>query len=283
MAAFRHQPMNASSPRRFRRLLLTGAAGALGTVLRGHLPALADVLRVSDRRPLGAARAREEVTRCDLGDAGAMLGLTRNVEAVVHMGGVSGEAPFADLHRGNILGMYHLFEGCRKNGVRRVVWASSNHATGFYPRTRTIDAEAPLRPDTNYGLTKAFGENLAQYYHDKYGIEAVSLRIGSCFPQPADRRMLATWLSYPDLVHLVERALIAGAVGHTVVFGVSANHESFWDNRSAAALGFRPRDNAEAFREDVEAAFAPVAPDDPLIRYQGGRFAALPHADDEPG
>lgn len=273
--------MSPAEPRRFRRLLLTGAAGALGTVLREHLPALADVVRVSDRAPLGTTREREEVIPCDLGDEAGMRELTRDVDAVVHMGGVSGEAPFADLHHGNILGMYHLFEGCRKNGVGRVVWASSNHAIGFYPRTRTIDATVPQRPDTNYGLTKAFGEDLAQYYNDKYGIEAVSLRIGSCFPKPVDRRMLATWLSYPDLVHLVERSLIAPAVGHTVVFGVSANHESFWDNRAAAALGFRPRDNAEAYRADIEASTPLVSPDDPLVRYQGGQFVAMPHADDD--
>lgn len=274
--------MSPSGPRRFRRLLLTGAAGALGTVLRDHLPALADVLRVSDLAPLGAARDREEVAPCDLGDAAWMLDLTRDVDAVVHMGGVSGESRFADLHHANILGMYHLFEGCRKNGVARVVWASSNHAIGFYPRTRTIDATVPQRPDTAYGLTKAFGEDLAQYYRDKYGIEAVSLRIGSCFPKPVDRRMLATWLSYPDLVHLVERSLLAPAVGHTVVFGVSANQESFWDNRAASALGFRPGDNAEDYRAEIEASTAPVGPDDPLVRYQGGQFTAMPHADDEP-
>ncbi len=272
--------MNAAEPRHHQRLLLTGAAGGLGTVLRQHLPALTDILRVSDREPLGEAREREEVVPCDLGDAAGMLDLTRDVDAVVHMGGVSGEAPFADLHQGNIIGLYNLFEGCRKNGVRRIVWASSNHAIGFYPRTRTIDATVPQRPDTAYGLTKAFGEDLAQYYNDKYRIEAVSLRIGSCFAKPTDRRMLATWLSYPDLVHLVERSLVAPAVGHTVVFGVSANAESFWDNRAASALGFRPGDNAEAYRAEVEAATPPVAPDDPLVKYQGGRFVAMPHADD---
>ena len=154
--------MSPAEPRRFRRLLLTGAAGALGTVLRDHLPALADVLRVSDLAPLGAARDREEVAPCDLGDAAGILDLTRDVDAVVHMGGVSGESRFADLHHANILGMYHLFEGCRKNSVARVVWASSNHAIGFYPRTRTIDTTVPQRPDTAYGLTKAFGEDLAQ-------------------------------------------------------------------------------------------------------------------------
>ena len=274
--------MSPSGPRRFRRLLLTGAAGALGTVLRDHLPVLADVLRVSDLAPLGEARDREEVVPCDLGDAAGMLDLTRDVDAVVHMGGVSGESRFADLHHANILGMYHLFEGCRKNGIRRVVWASSNHAIGFYPRTRTIDATVPQRPDTAYGLTKAFGEDLAQYYDDKYGVEAVSLRIGSCFPKPVDRRMLATWLSYPDLVHLVERSLLAPAVGHTVVFGMSANQEAFWDNRAASALGFRPGDNAEDYRAEIEALTPPAGPDDPLVRYQGSRFTAMPHADDEP-
>ena len=228
--------------------------GGLGTVLRQHLPDLADILRVSDREPLGEAREREEVVPCDLGDAAGMLDLTRDVDAVVHMGGVSGEAPFADLHHGNIIGLYNLFEGCRKNGVGRIIWASSNHAIGF---TR---APRPLTPPCRSGRTPPTGSPRRSArisrstYNDKYGIEAVSLRIGSCFAKPTDRRMLATWLSYPDLVHLVERSLIAPSVGHTVVFGVSANAESFWDNRAASALGFRPKDNAEAYRAEIEAA-----------------------------
>ena len=166
--------------------------------------------------------------------------------------------------------------------MQRVVWGSSNHAIGFYPRTQTIDATVTHRPDTLYGLTKAFGENLAQHYADRYGVETVSLRIGSCREEPTDRRMLATWLSYPDLAHLVERSLVAPSVGHTIIYGASDNPESFWDNRCAQALGFRPSDCAEVFRAHIEATTPPVPPDDPLVYYHGGQFAAMPHPDDPP-
>ncbi len=149
---------------RFKRILLTGAAGALGSELRKSLGSLTDTLRVSDIKPLESVGRGEEAVVCPLSDAEGMLALTRGVDVVVHMGGVSRENTFESILDANIVGIYNLYEGCRKNGVRRVVWASSNHAIGFYDRTRTIDASVPQRPDSNYGLSKAFGENLAQYY-----------------------------------------------------------------------------------------------------------------------
>lgn len=265
---------------RFRRLLLTGAAGRLGTVLREGLRGLADGIRVSDVAPVEAAGGGEEAAACDLGDAAAVRALTRDVDAVVHMGGVSGEDAFARILNANIVGIYNLYEGCRANGVRRVVWASSNHAVGFYPRTRTIDASVPQRPDSVYGLSKAFGENLAQYYWDKFRIETVSIRIGSCFPEPVDRRMLATWLSHRDLVHLVERALTAPRVGHMVVYGMSDNDETYWDNTMASSLGFRPRDSAEGHRARIEGESPAPDPDDPAHRWHGGAFAGAGHYED---
>ena len=121
----------------------------------------------------------------------------------------------------NIVGTYHLYEAARKQGVRRIVFASSNHVTGFYRQDEVIDARMPVRPDGHYGLSKAYGENLAQFYWDRHGIETVSLRIGSSFPAPKDRRMLATWLSYDDLERLVVASLTAPVVRHTVVYGMS--------------------------------------------------------------
>ena len=157
--------------------------------------------------------------------------------------------------------------------MKRVVWGSSNHAIGFYSRTQRIDASVPVRPDSDYGVSKVFGEAMAQYYWDKFRLETVSLRIGSCFPKPTDRRMLTTWLSYPDLVHLVECCLSAPRVEHTIVYGVSNNDSVLWDNGMAAHLGYRPKDNAEAFRSEVEARTEPYERDDLTIAVHGGSFA----------
>src|SRR5262245_26399508 len=141
--------------------------------------------------------------KADLADGAAVHELLRDVDAVVHLGGVSVEGPFEPILQANIVGMFHLYEAARRHGVKRIVYASSNHVTGFYRQDEVIDATMPMRPDGYYGLSKAFGENLARFYFDRYGIESVCLRIGSAFPEPKDRRMLATWLSYDDLERLV--------------------------------------------------------------------------------
>lgn len=256
----------------FRRLLLTGAAGGLGRVLRPRLKAHCAVLRLSDIAPLGAAAAGEELVPAALEDASAMLALLDGVDAVVHLGGVSVEGPFAPILQANIVGAYNLYEGARRQRVRRIVFASSNHVTGFYRQDEVIDATMPMRPDGHYGLSKAFGENLAQFYFDRYGLETVSLRIGSSFPEPKDRRMLATWLSYDDLERLVVASLSAPVVGHSVVYGVSDNTTTWWDNTPARHLGYRPRDSSEPFRADREARQPVLDLTDPAVRLQGGGF-----------
>ncbi|RZI96154.1 MAG: NAD(P)-dependent oxidoreductase, partial [Variovorax sp.] len=167
----------------------------------------------------------------------------------------------------------HLYEAARRHGVKRVVFASSNHVIGFHKQTETLDANAQRRPDGYYGLSKSFGEDVAQFYFDRHGIETVSIRIGSSFPEPLNRRMMSTWLSYRDLTTLVEKALFTPEVGHTVVYGVSANKEVWWDNRGAARLGFIAQDSSEVFRDKVEAQ-PPVAPTDPNAIYHGGGFTA---------
>ncbi|MFT4242107.1 MAG: NAD(P)-dependent oxidoreductase [Acidovorax sp.] len=256
------------------RLLLTGAAGGLGRVLRERLRPFARVLRVSDIAPLGAASgAQEEVAPCDLADKKAVDALVAGCDAVVHLGGISVERPFEEILEANIKGVFHLYEAARRHGVKRVVFASSNHVIGFYRQDERIDARAPRRPDGYYGLSKSFGEDMAQFYWDRYGIETVSIRIGSSFPEPANRRMLCTWLSHGDLTQLVRQSLFTPGVGHTVVYGVSANAQVWWDNRAAAHLGFAPQDSSERFRAQIEAQ-PPVAPNDPSAIYQGGAFTA---------
>jgi len=195
------------------RLLLTGAAGALGRMLRPRLKAHCQALRVSDISELEAAKTGEEVMPAlALQDAQAVDKLLDGVDGVVHLGGVSIERPFDEILPANIVGMYNLYEAARKNGTRRIVFASSNHVTGFYKQSETVSPTMPVRPDGYYGLSKAFGENIARFYFDRYGIETVCLRIGSSIPEPKDRRMLATWLSYDDLERLVLASLSAPVV-----------------------------------------------------------------------
>ncbi|AOJ82336.1 NAD-dependent dehydratase [Burkholderia savannae] len=254
------------------RILLTGAAGGLGRVLRERLRRYADAVRVSDIAPLGDARPGEESARCDLSDAAAVDALVRGVDVIVHFGGVSVEHPFDAVLPANIAGTYHVYEAARRHGVRRVVFASSNHVTGFYEQGERIDAAAPARPDGYYGLSKAFGEQLARFHHDRYGIESVCIRIGSSFPEPKDHRMLVTWLGYDDLEQLVARAMFVPRVGCTIVYGVSANRDAWWDNARAAHLGYRPTQSSEPWRERIERTQPPLADDDPVRRYQGGAF-----------
>ena len=256
----------------FDRLLLTGAAGGLGRVLRPRLKARCRVLRVSDLAPLGAAADGEEVVQAPLQDKAAVMALLQGVQAVVHLGGVSTEHAFEDVLPANIVGPYHVYEAARVHGARRIVFASSNHVTGFYRQDEVIGPSSPVRPDGYYGLSKAFGENLAQFYWDRHGIETVSLRIGSSFPEPTDRRMLASWLSYDDLERLVMAALTAPIVGHSVVYGMSDNPYTWWDNTPARHVGYRPRDSSEPFRAAVEARQPSIDPKNPVAMYQGGGF-----------
>ncbi|MCX4216038.1 MULTISPECIES: NAD(P)-dependent oxidoreductase [Pseudomonas] len=263
-----------TAPTPFNRLLLTGAAGGLGKVLRERLRPYANVLRLSDIAALAPAiDDREEIVLCDLADKTAVHQLVEGVDAILHFGGVSVERPFEEILGANICGVFHLYEAARRHGVKRVIFASSNHVIGFYKQDERLDASSARRPDGYYGLSKSYGEDMASFYFDRYGIETVSIRIGSSFPEPQNRRMMHTWLSFDDLTQLLERSLYTPDVGHTVVYGMSDNKEVWWDNRFASHLGFAAKDTSEVFREKVEAQPMP-ANDDPARIYQGGAFVA---------
>jgi uronate dehydrogenase len=257
---------------RFKRLLLTGAAGGLGRELRRRLKPHCEVLRLSDVADMGNATTGEEMAPARLEDANAVHALLQDVDAVIHLGGVSVEGPFEPILQANILGVYNLYEAARKQRVRRIVFASSNHVTGFYRQDEVIDPTMPVRPDGYYGLSKAFGENLAQFYFDRYGIETVSVRIGSSFPEPKDRRMLATWLSYDDLERLIVASLTAPLVGHSIIYGMSDNTTTWWDNGSARHIGYRPKDSSEPFRDAAQARQQVLDLNDPVTIFQGGGF-----------
>jgi uronate dehydrogenase len=255
-----------------RPVLLTGAAGRIGTCLRELLPAYGYRLRCFDRLPVPG---EPDAITADLQDAGALATAADGVDAVVHLAGIPGEAPFADILAANIDGTYRLYDAARAAGVRRIVYASSNHATGFTERPAdgaTVPVDTPQRPDTYYGLSKCFGENLASLYADRHGIETVSLRIGSFTAEPRNIRMLATWLSPGDCARLVHAALTGPVAGHTVAYGISANTRAWWDLSSARAFGYQPQDDAETFAAELIAKLGELPADDPEHRYLGGRF-----------
>ncbi|MCF3105019.1 NAD(P)-dependent oxidoreductase [Streptomyces roseoverticillatus] len=266
-----------------RTVLLTGAAGRIGTHLRALLPAHGHRLRLLDIRPVPG---EPDAVTADLAEpaAGGSEALRKaldGVDAVVHLAGIPVEAPFADILRANVEGTYRLYEAVREAGVRRVVLASSNHAVGFTPLPaedgRPLPVETPHRPDTLYGLSKCFGEDLASLYRDRHGIETVSLRIGACFPEPTSVRMLSVWLSPGDCARLVHAALTAEDVGHTVAYGSSANTRAWWDLSSARALGYAPRDDSEPYAPALLAAEAGTVPEGAGL--VGGEFcgAEPPH------
>ena len=259
----------------FNRLLLTGAAGALGRQLRPRLKRLCSTLRLSDIGDLVIAAAGEELQPARLEDAQAVHTLLEGVNAVVHLGGVSTEQPWQPILEANVMGVVHLYEAARKHGVKRIVFASSNHVTGFYRQDEVINPRDPVRPDGFYGLSKAWGENVARFYFDRYGIESACLRIGSSFPEPKDRRMLATWLSYDDLDRLVTACLTTPVLGHTIVYGMSDNTNVWWDNTSARHIGFKPQDSSERFRAALQAKQPSIDLDDPVSIHQGGAFVRI--------
>ncbi|HVE51406.1 MAG TPA: NAD(P)-dependent oxidoreductase [Casimicrobiaceae bacterium] len=258
-------------PAPFHRLLLTGASGGLGRVLRPHLRNLCTSLRVTDLvQP--PAEADDECVACDLGNRAAVHAICRDVDAIIHFGGVSVEDTFDRILHANIVGTFNLYEAARKLAIRRVVYASSGQVTGFYPTTQIVDPSMPARPSSLYGLSKSFGENLARLFHDRYGISTVCLRIAMCFPEPSTHRMLRSFLSYDDLKSLVERSLVADGAGFAIVYGVSANRDLLWRNPDAMAIGWAPKDSSERFRRAVESRTPMPDAEDVQNRFHGGRF-----------
>ena len=261
--------------KKLKKLLITGANGGLGSVCRDRLRHLADTVRVSARKGLGEARKDEEIVYCSLEDGDAVAELVLGCDGIVHMGGQATEAAWKTIRAANIDGMVNLYEAARKLPVTpRIVFASSNHAIGFHRQTERLDAKSTTRPDGLYGVSKVFGEALASMYHDKFGIETASIRIGSCYPEPVNHRMLSTWLSHDDLIGLIERIFAVPRLGCPVIYGASANAAGWWDNREVAYLGWRPQDDAERFRAGLDAAMDPPLADDPAAVFQGGAFCA---------
>ncbi len=258
-----------------KKIVLTGAAGRLGSYLREPLAQLADVLVSSDiAEDVGKLYSGERYVQADLTSYEQIHALLDGAEMVVHFGAYGDEAPFETILGPNIVGAYHVWEAAWQQGVRRVVYASSIHAVGMHANTEFIGTDAPHRPDTFYGLAKCFAEDLASLYWDKRQVESVCLRILSC-AQVTSARALGTWLSYEDLIHLVQQAIAAPRTGFSVIYGVSNNDRAPVDNTRASFLGYRPGSNAEQFAPTILA--QTPAPDhtDPQHRCLGGPFAAV--------
>ena len=275
--------MTASAPAGFCRMLasvsvilITGAAGRIGTYLRRGLPALGWRLRLLDAKLPDNLASTEEAVVADIRDTASMDSAVRGVDAVVHLAGLASEAPFADICAANIVGTQAVFDAARRAGVPRIVYASSNHAVGFTPRQPLVSVDVPIRPDTSYGVSKAFGEAVARFFVDRYGMRVACLRIGSCEDEPSSVRSLSTWLSPGDMVRLTHACLTAGNLDFAIVYGISANTRGWWDLGPGRALGYEPADDAEGYAPRVlAAAGGELRADDPDYAWLGGRFTEM--------
>jgi uronate dehydrogenase len=238
-------------------VLLTGSSGRVGSMLRTRLPALGWSVRCYDRTPSGDTEQSVdgEVT-ADLNDVAALDAAMADVSAVVHLAGHPTEAPWSQIRDANIEGTFQVFEAARRAGVRRVLYASSDHAVGFARRPADgseLDAATAVRPDTLYGVSKAFGEALGRYYVDRYGMQVACLRIGTCADEPPDLRSLATWLSPDDCARLVDACLHSERLTYSVIWGVSANRHRWWSLAAGLELDYKPADDASLLRPDWSA------------------------------
>lgn len=254
------------------KILLTGAAGQIGEVLRPALVREALGLISADVAPLTPIAANERCLRLDVRDAAAVEAAMAGVDVVFHFAGIASEADWPSIHAVNIDGTYNVYEAARRAGTRRVVFASSNHFAGFHRRDRRTGSDIAPRPDSRYGVSKVAGEAIGRLYADKHGVETIALRIGQCRPKPTHRRALSLWLSHGDMARLAVCCLAATNIHFDIVYGVSANTRAWYDNPGAEKIGFRPTDNAE----DFAATLPPeaLAEDEVASAFQGGPFCS---------
>lgn len=255
-----------------KRILLTGAGGGVGRMIRPLLAARYR-LRVSDRIEIRHGPDEEHIA-ANVGDLDAVRRAVRGVDGIVHLGGFSVESDFATILAANIVGTHNVFEAARLEGVRRIVFASSNHVMGFYPRAEKIAVDRTVRPDSRYGASKAFGEALASLYADKYGAECLVIRIGHIVPKPENPRDLAVWLSPRDFVQLIAIGLDRPGLRYAIVFGMSDNARAWWDSAAARSLGYQPEDRSEDYAAEVLAKGDGLTGNQVVDLNQGGAFTA---------
>ena len=249
-------------------ILMTGAAGRIGTFLRPELAGKYK-LRLSDLKPVRDLKPGETFVRADISKLSDMLRVTKGVDAVVHFGGQSGEHDWEHILSANIVGFYNTLEAARRNGVRRFLVATSNHAVGFYRCDQTIDHRVYPRPDSRYGVSKVFNEALSSLYADRYGMEMFCMRIGNVNREPIDRRRLAIWVSGRDMAQLVTIGIETPGLHFEIVYGISDNSRAWFDNANAWRLGYRPQDRSELYAEAILEREGPPG-NSPADLFQGG-------------
>jgi uronate dehydrogenase len=257
------------------RILLTGAAGDIGGRLRKILKPVYPDLRLSDlKRPTDLGND-ETFMAADLARIDEVEKIVEGIDGVIHLGGYSVEGPWETILQSNIIGCYNLFEAARRKGVKRVVFASSNHAVGFYPRHHHIGTDVTVRPDSRYGVSKAFGEALGSLYADKHGLRVLCLRIGNVGDKPIDKRRLSIWVKPEDLAQLIRIGLEHPALRFEIFYGASWNERGWWDNHKAYDYGYRPTGRAEDYFDEAMAAQAKLKPDPVGDFFQGGAFCSM--------
>jgi uronate dehydrogenase len=265
------------------KILVTGAAGGVGTRLRKLMKGLYPSIRWSDIRKPDDVGADEDFVTADLADLAAVEKIVAGVDGIVHLGGYSIEGPWDTILQSNIIGTYNIFEAAHRAGVKRVVFASSNHALGFYPRAQRVGVNVTVRPDSRYGVSKAFGEAIGALYADKHGLRVTCLRIGNIGDAPVDQRRLAIWLKPEDLVQLIRIGLEHRDIHFEIFYGASDNADAWWDNSNARRFGYKPQGKADDFRDQAMAAQAKLPPDPIGDRYQGGTFCSDEYDADRAG
>ncbi len=255
-------------------ILLTGAAGDIGTRIRPYLQSRYNRIVLSDLNDVFDLAENETFQKADLVDKHAMQKICQGIDGVVHLGGQSVEGDWETVNSCNIQGLVTLLEAAHHESVKRFVFASSNHAIGMYSRTRRICVDTRVRPDSRYGLSKAFGEALCALYADKHGIRCLSIRIGNVADKPVDLRRLSMWIHIEDLFQLISLGLEHPTLHNEIVFGCSRNDRTFWDNAPAFRLGYRPKHKAEDHVVDAMAAQQKTCPDLIGENFQGGTFSS---------
>ena len=247
------------------RVLITGAAELIGRTLREGLRGRYPSLRLSDIAPLSTAGPARK-SRPQISPISPQWKPPCRASIVVHLGAIPGEDTWEKILPNNIVGTWNVFEAARRQKVRRVVYASSHHAVGFYRRERDIDQTVVPRPDGIYGVSKVFGEGVGRLFADKHGLSVACLRIGAFRDKPTDRRLLYVWLSPRDAVQLVGCCIDAPAYHFITVYGISDNARSRYRNVGLEFLGYRPQDKAEDYADRDHA----------RARYRGRDLTAIP-------